>query len=136
ALERGLRLTTSVASDVQDFADLVSVEVEGPGGGHVLEGTLFGRREPRLVRFDAYRLDAVPAGNLLLIYNDDVPGVIGNLGSCLGRHGVNISGLNNGRDEPGGRAITLVNIDGAAPAAALRDLAALPHILSVREVGL
>ena len=43
-----------------------------------------------MVRFDAYRLDALPRGTVVLIYNDDVPGVIGAVGTCLGRHQVNI----------------------------------------------
>ena len=130
ARERGIRIVTSTSPDSQDFSDLVSVEVRGAWGSHMLEGTLFGKREPRLVRFDAYRLDAVPRGNLILIYNEDVPGVIGAIGTCLGQRGVNIAGMYNGRVEAGGQAINLVNVDGAVPEVVLRDLSELPHIRS------
>jgi D-3-phosphoglycerate dehydrogenase / 2-oxoglutarate reductase len=136
ARERGIRVATTTSAEVQDFSDLISVRVEGSWGGHLLEGTLFGKSEPRLVRFDEYRLDALPRGNLLVIYNDDVPGVIGGIGSCLGRHRVNISGMYNGRTEEGGWAISLVNIDGAAPSEVLEDLARVPHIRRARQIFL
>lgn len=136
ARQRGIRVVSSTTSEVGDFTDLVTVRIEASPEEHIFEGTLFGKSEPRLVRFDEYRLDALPKGNLLLIYNRDVPGVIGSIGTCLGRHGVNISGMYNGRDVEGGKAISLVNIDGTATTEALSDLKNVPHILSVREVGL
>ncbi|MHB8766764.1 MAG: NAD(P)-dependent oxidoreductase, partial [Deferrisomatales bacterium] len=136
ARERGIRVVTSSSAEAEDFADLLSVEVAGAWGSHRLDGTLFGKSEPRLVRFDAYRLDALPRGNLIVIYNADVPGVIGAIGTCLGRHGVNISGMHNGRVEAGGQAISLVNIDGIASQAILDDLRRVPHILSARPVFL
>ncbi len=136
ARERGLRVVTSVTGAAEDFADLVSVEVAGSWGSHRLDGTLFGRREPRLVRLDDYRLDALPRGSLVLVYNEDRPGVIGALGTCLGSHGVNIAGMYNGRVAPGGKAICLVNLDGVASKAILDDLQHLPHVLSVRQIVL
>ncbi|MDF1554641.1 MAG: phosphoglycerate dehydrogenase [Deferrisomatales bacterium] len=136
ARQRGMRVVTSTTEEILDFAELVSVQVVGPWGEHQLDGTLFGRSEPRLVRFDAYRLDALPRGTVILIYNDDVPGVIGAVGTCLGRHQVNIAGMYNGRDAAGGRAICLVNIDAAAPAATLSALRGLPHVQTVQQVFL
>ena len=73
------------------------------------------------LRFDDFRLEAVPNGNLILLYNRDVPGVIGDIGSCLGRHRVNISGMHNGRGDPGGTAINMVNIDGTVDESVLDD---------------
>lgn len=136
ARQRGIRVVSSSTSEIEDFADAVAVRLEGPTGEHVLEGTLFGRREPRLVRFDDYRLDALPAGNLILIYNEDKPGVIGSIGACLGRHRINISGMYNGRDRVGGRAISLVNVDEPAGEAVLADLRALPHVVSAEQIVL
>jgi D-3-phosphoglycerate dehydrogenase len=136
ARQRGIQVVSSTTSETRDFADLVSVQVECPSGRHTLEGTVFGRSEPRLVRFDEYRLDALPKGNLILIYNEDAPGVIGNIGTCLGRHQINISGMYNGRDAVGGRAISLVNIDGLASSGILDDLRALPHILTAKQIVL
>ncbi len=134
ARERGLRVLAGTSTEVGDFTDLVSVRVVGDGGDRRIDGTLFGRREPRIVRFDDFRLDAVPEGNLILIYNRDVPGVIGAIGTCLGEHGVNISGMHNGRGEPGGTAINLVNVDGTVEDGVLDALRGLPNILSARQV--
>ncbi len=134
ARDRGIRVVTRTSTESGDFTDLLTVEARGPGGTHRVEGTLFGRREPRMVRYNEFRLDALPRGNLLLIYNRDVPGVIGNIGTCLGRHGINIAGMYNGRGEPGGVAISLVNIDDVAGPEVLEALCALPDILSVRQV--
>ncbi|GAB4262441.1 phosphoglycerate dehydrogenase [Deferrisoma sp.] len=136
AKERGIRVSTQVSADAGDFTDLVAIEAAGPGGTHRVEGTLFGKHEPRIVRFDAYRIDALPQGTLILIYNRDVPGVIGRIGTCLGERGVNIAGMYNGREAPGGTAISLVNIDGPARPEVLGALRELPEILEVRALGL
>ncbi len=134
ARERGIRVISSTTADAQDFTELLSIQVQGSWGEHEFEGTLFGKSEPRLVRLDDFRIDALPRGTLILIYNDDVPGVIGAVGACLGRHEINIAGMYNGRMAAGGRAISLVNIDGVAPEDSLEDLRGLPHILSVRQI--
>lgn len=136
AKERGIRVISSTSSEAQDFTELLSFQVQGSWGEHWFDGTLFGKSEPRLVRLDDYRIDALPRGTLILIYNDDVPGVIGAVGACLGRHEINIAGMYNGRMDEGGRAISLVNIDGVASEESLDDLRELPHILSVRQVRL
>lgn len=136
ARERGLRVVTSTTEETEDFTDLLAVEISGSWGRRVLEGTLFGRREPRIVRFDEYRLDALPRGTVLLLSNDDVPGVIGDIGLCLGRNAINIAGMYNGRTVAGGRAITLVNVDQPASDPVLQELRALPHLRSVRQLFL
>lgn len=136
ARERGVRVSTRVTAEAADFSDLVAITVAGPSGEHRVEGTLFGKHEPRLVRFNDYRLDALPQGTLILIYNRDVPGVIGKIGTCLGDQGVNIAGMYNGRSAPGGTAISLVNIDGTAGPEVLEALAGLPDILEVRQLFL
>jgi D-3-phosphoglycerate dehydrogenase len=135
AAERGIRVSSSTSSESLDYTNLVTVEVEGPEGTHKVEGALFGRMKPRLVRLDDYRLDAVPKGNMILIYNDDVPGVIGAVGTCLGRHGINIAGLYNGRKQAGEEALSLVNVDEPPDEKALADLRALPHVRSVRAIS-
>ena len=66
---------------------------------NVLVGTVFGKNEPRLVRLNDFRLEALPPGPMLLVFNNDVPGVIGALGTELGKAGVNISRMTVGRDE-------------------------------------
>lgn len=134
AQERGIRVTVANLAEPGDFSDLVSVELEGAWGVRRLEGALFGKKNPRLVRLDDFRLDAVPRGHMILVYNDDVPGVVGALGNCLGGRGVNIAGLYNGRKEVGGLALTLLNVDERPDEGTLAALRALPHVVSARSI--
>ena len=74
-------------------------------------GTVFGKNEPRLVRLNAFRLEALPAGTMLLVYTRDVPGVIGALGTTLGDNGVNISRMTVGREVESQQNIILLSTD-------------------------
>jgi hypothetical protein len=99
-------------------------------------GTLFHRREPRIVRVDGFPLEAHPAGFMLVLTNDDVPGVIGRIGTLCGTHGINIAGMQLGRKTPGGRAVSILNLDGAISDAVLAELRALPHVRDATLVRL
>ncbi|OIP44455.1 MAG: phosphoglycerate dehydrogenase [Deltaproteobacteria bacterium CG23_combo_of_CG06-09_8_20_14_all_60_8] len=111
AKERGIRVVESKTSQVDDFTNLLSIRVKTTEGENVLAGTVFGRHEPRLVRLNAFRLEASPVGPMLFVYNQDVPGVIGNLGVTLGKAGVNISRMTVGREPDQQRNIILLNTD-------------------------
>lgn len=75
----------------------------GPGGGD--------RGRPRLVGIDDYALEVVPEGYMLVCVNYDRPGVVGQVGTLLGEAGVNIAGMQLGRDVPGGRALFVLTVD-------------------------
>lgn len=134
AAERGVAVSVSTSLDVRDFVNLVEIEIAGSWGRSRAEGTLFGKREPRLVTFDGYRIDAKPDGEMILIFNRDVPGVIGMVGECLGARGVNLAGFYNGREAIGGRAIILLNLDHPVDEATLNCLASLPNVMSARRI--
>ena len=111
AKERGIRVVESRTGHSDDFTSLLSVLVKTTDGENKLAGTVFGKSEPRLVRMNTFRLEALPAGPMLFVYNKDVPGVIGSLGTTLGQHGVNISRMTVGRETEQGRNIILLNTD-------------------------
>ena len=90
-------------------------------------GTLFGKQFLRLVRLGPYRLDAHLDGTLLIFTHRDVPGLIGFIGTTFGRHDVNIAQMNVGREQPGGEAIGVVNLDSVPPEAALDEVEAAPR---------
>jgi D-3-phosphoglycerate dehydrogenase len=75
-------------------------------------------------------------GTLLLIRNQDRPGIVGHLGTVLGHHGVNIANMSLSRDAAGGQALTVLHLDNVPPAAALTELAKDPAITSARVVTL
>jgi D-3-phosphoglycerate dehydrogenase/(S)-sulfolactate dehydrogenase len=137
ARERGLSVKEVRTSDTPDFSSLVSVRLRCANGGSTeVAGTIVGKREPRVVRVDKFELEAVPEGAILVLHNDDKPGVIGNVGRTLGEAQVNIAQFALARDRKSGEALALVNVDGAAPADVLDRLRGLPNVRSVVQVTL
>ena len=89
---------------------------------------MFGKNEPRLVRLNTFRLEAQAAGPMLLVYNNDVPGVIGALGSTLGSNGVNISRMTVGREEASSQNIILLSTDSVISKELLEEVKQLDNI--------
>jgi D-3-phosphoglycerate dehydrogenase len=121
--------------------DIIGLRVEGPSGGesHRILGTVYADGLPRILRVDDYAMDMVPEGQMVIIINQDQPGVIGTVGSSFGDAGVNIADMvisrANGKDGKA-TAMMLIKTDSEAPAALLNRLRARPNILHVRSVVL
>mgnify|MGYP002760321028 CR=1 FL=1 len=116
AEDRGIDVTESKRMQSDDFQSLISVKVGDDHESVEISGTLFTGNEQRIVRINKYRVDAVPHGKMLVARNDDKPGVIGFIGSVLGEHDINIAGMFNARrDEAGGEALTIYNLDDPVP---------------------
>ena len=111
-----------------DFTSLLSIRVKTTEGENMLAGTVFGKNEPRLVRMNTFRLEALPTGPMLFVYNKDVPGVIGALGTTLGEHGVNISRMTVGREMEHGLNVILLNTDSIISKELLKTVRQLEHI--------
>jgi D-3-phosphoglycerate dehydrogenase len=134
--ERGITLTEESRADMGAFSSSISVEVTVDGQTHVASGTLFGTNMPRLIRLDDYRLEAYIDGNLLLFTHQDVPGIIGAVGTIFGKHNVNIGQMTVGRAAPGGLAVGVLNLDSVPPKEAIDEVLAHPSIQSVRVISL
>ncbi|WP_396611205.1 phosphoglycerate dehydrogenase [Haloferax sp. S1W] len=116
AKERGIDVTESKSRQSEDFQSLVEVTVRNGEDEMTIAGTLFAGEDPRIVRIDGYRLDAIPHGTMLVARNYDKPGVIGFIGTILGENNVNIAGMFNARRaKAGGEALTVYNLDDAIP---------------------
>jgi D-3-phosphoglycerate dehydrogenase / 2-oxoglutarate reductase len=135
AEERGLRVTESKAP-VQDYATLVEVIVRNEKDESKVAGTLVGRGEQRIVNIGSYRLDAVPEGHMVIMRNDDQPGVVGRVGTFLGDHKINIAQLYLSRNRAGGTAMAVYQVDSALNAATLGELVKVKDVLSVRQISL
>jgi D-3-phosphoglycerate dehydrogenase len=136
AEERGIEVTEEKTRQTEDFQSLVTVTV-GDGTDSVGAcGTLFAGEEPRIVRIDGYRVEAVPHGQMLVVRNYDRPGVLGLIGTVLGDSGVNIAGMFNGREVVGGEAMTVYNLDDPVPDDAVAAIKADERIIDVREITL
>ncbi len=136
AAERGVKVVEAKASRLDEFANLLALEVRGDGQATAVSGTLSARREPRVVKIDRYFVEVAPEGYLLVIRNQDKPGLIGALGTLLGEAKINIAGMSNGRDEPGGQAVTVVTIDNPVPPAVLDKVKKLRHVLDAKLITL
>jgi D-3-phosphoglycerate dehydrogenase len=139
AKERGIRVTESKTADSDDFTNLLSIKVKTSEDENVLAGTVFGKKEPRLVRLNTFRLEALPDGPMLFVQNRDVPGVIGDLGVTLGKEGVNISRMTVGREEGNGdhtRNIILLNTDTLISKEQLEKVRKLDDITSAMVLDL
>jgi D-3-phosphoglycerate dehydrogenase len=99
-------------------------------------GTQFAGEDPRIVRIDGYRVDAIPHGHMLVARNDDVPGVIGFIGSTLGDHDVNIASMFNGRETIGGEALSVYNLDDPPSEEVLSAILADERIIDVSYISL
>jgi L-serine deaminase len=124
------------SNETPDFASLVTVRLACKPGITEVSGTIIGKREPRIVRVNRFEVEAAPSGTMLVMTNEDQPGVIGDVGHTLGEAKVNIAQFALARDGANGQALALVNVDGRASAEVLDRLRGLPHVLDVRQVFL
>lgn len=136
ARERGIRVVETTAGDGEDYTALIRLRVATPAGRSSLAGAIFGRREPRVVEIDGIAIEAIPRGHLLVFWNYDRPGLVGSIGATLGKHEINIGQLQFGREAPGGRAITVVNVDSPPADEVLAELRTLPNVISVTRAHL
>jgi len=136
ARERGIEIVTTASESKGDFANLLHTEVETEQGKFITAGTIFGDRYLRLVQIGEYRLDAYLDGILMVFMHQDVPGLIGFMGTECGRHGVNIASMNLGRMKAGGDAVAVLNLDQDPPAAVLKIIGSHEKIKSVMIVKL
>ncbi|MCS6866906.1 MAG: phosphoglycerate dehydrogenase [Gemmataceae bacterium] len=136
ARERGIEIVESANPKKGDFASVFHTEVETEEGTTIAAGTLFGDQYVRLVQLGPYRMESYLDGVLLVFTHQDVPGLIGFVGTIFGTHGVNIAQMTVGRRTPGGDAIGILNLDSPPPEAALAAVKSHPNIRSLRVVKL
>jgi D-3-phosphoglycerate dehydrogenase len=136
ARERGIKVIEAKSNTAADFTSLIVLKAKTSAEENLLAGTIFGRSEPRIVRINSFRLEAAPEGHLLLIQNNDSPGVIGAIGTTLGRHSLNISRMQVGQEVHKGQNIVLLNTDTPVSDAALEDLRRLPQVVSALRLEL
>ena len=136
AQERGVQVDERLSSEHEDYASLITVVYHTNKGQRLLAGTLFGKSDPRLVRLDEYSFDAVPEGHMLFYINDDVPGIIGQIGTVMGSHEVNIAQMSCGRRQMGGQALTILNVDDQITTDVVDDILAREYISWAKQVSL
>ena len=134
---RGLKVETSQSSESADYTSMVTLRLSSGDGENMASGTLVGpRMQPRLVEVLGFTVDIVPERHMLFIRNEDVPGMIGRIGTILGESGINIGNMAVGRGEPGERAAMAITVDEPVPDAVITKLLETPGFTDARAVSL
>ena len=134
AEERGLVVRETTSSDARDYVNLVSVR--GDTGAHVA-GTLFGKHEaPRIVGIDEHIVDLPPSRHMLVVHNEDVPGMIGRVTTILGDAGINISDMDVGRSPDGAAALMALATDSLVPQEIVDAITAQDGVQTARAFDL
>ncbi len=143
AEERGIRVTETRLGRGVTYTQSIGLSVRGKDGvARPLRGALFtfaGKAEPRLVEVGDFLVEVLPEGRLLIVRNQDRPGVIGALGTLLGSRGINVSRMQVGLAadaRASADALQIWNVDGELDATLLSEIRRLPHVKSAQRVEL
>jgi D-3-phosphoglycerate dehydrogenase len=136
AKERGFDIVAEHNPARGDFTSLVTARIDTDKGSHSASATLFGSGYLRLVQLDGFHLEGYLDGNLLIFTHQDLPGLIGYIGTVFGTHGVNIAQMVVGRKERGGDAVAVLNLDNLPNDAALAEVKNHQHIKTMSLVKL
>lgn len=136
AKERGMNVVETKAGDIEDFVSLIWVKVKSDKAENSIAGTIFIKSDPRIVKINDFYVEAKPEGCMLVIWNKDVPGIIGQIGTLLGENGINIARMSFGRDEPGKNALSILNVDCEVPKPVLEDIKRSKNIIDVHMIKL
>jgi len=134
AKSRGIEVKVSTSSGGSEYTSLVTIRIKAGGKELSVAGTLNSKKEPRIVQVDNFPMEAVPEGDMLVVMNNDKPGVIGGIGMLMGENGINIARMQFGRESAGGRAISVVSIDSPVSEAIMAKVRKLPNVISVKQV--
>jgi D-3-phosphoglycerate dehydrogenase len=131
AAEIGVNLEVIVEDGAPGFASLMTLWA----GPHRLGGTVLAGG-PRIVQIDDYELDAIPHGTWIVTRHEDVPGMVGRIGTILGEAGVNISTMQVARDPRAGEALMVLAVDRIVDRAALQNMRSVPGMRRVEAAVL
>jgi D-3-phosphoglycerate dehydrogenase len=137
AKQLGIHIGEVKSSEPIDYAELINVRAAIEGQSASLSGTFYGSvNNPRIVRINDMPVEAVPNGVLFIMSNKDRPGIVGWIGTIMGKHGINIASMSLGRDKAGGQALTVLNLDSAPSDSVLAEIRKDKDILDVKVAKL
>ncbi|OVE81384.1 phosphoglycerate dehydrogenase [bacterium K02(2017)] len=136
AKERGIKITESKISTHSDYSSLIELELKFSNETKTIAGSIFGKKNLRIIRFNNINCEVTPEGEILIIQNKDVPGVVGQIGSYLGQKNVNISSVQLGLDEKTKMATSFFLVQGNVTNELLKGLKEMDGIVSIHKVSL
>jgi D-3-phosphoglycerate dehydrogenase len=132
--ERGIEVTESHSTRSRNYTSLISVKLVTSEGERWVEGAVFEQGTPRLVLLDGIGIEAPLDGTMIVMRNADRPGVIGSVGTILGRHRVNIGNFALGRDGDRAIGVVIVDEDVPIPEQVLKELRDVKEVREARIV--
>ena len=136
AQSRGIKLVLGKEFS-KDYDSIITVSVKMNGKIHSISGTVLEGELPRIISISNLRLEAPPEGTIIFLENEDKPGVLGNIGTLLGKMNINIASIHLGRDKPGGRAIALIQVDEKTLSPeTVKELKKLPCVINATTIKL
>jgi D-3-phosphoglycerate dehydrogenase len=137
AEERGVVVRSTSSASARDYVNLLTVRGVADGRPTHVAGTLYGKSDaPRIVGLDEHIIDLPPSSHMLVVRNDDVPGVIGMVGTILGEAGVNIEDMDVGRSPTGAAAMMAISTSSPVPAEVVEHLRSRPGIVDAKAIEL
>lgn len=134
AKERGINIRESKSSKEGEFVNLIQLKIKTDKESKKISGTLSANKQPRIVKIDESYVEVSPVGEMIVLQNWDKPGIIGNIGTLLGKHNINIAAMTFGRDTPGGKAISVLNVDSIVSSEILGKIKNIENVLEVKTI--
>jgi len=133
----GLKVEDKEEPSFDSYRSALKIRISG-SNGEVLTvgGIVFDDLLPRLSLINGFHFEAEPSGNLVLVQNEDKPGVIGDLGHFLGLKGVNIATFELSRNRRGGKAMSVIKTDQELSMADLEEMKRIPNLIQIQRVFL
>ncbi len=111
AQQRGVEVEQITSAKIKEFSNLMEVTVHTDQMKRTVVGAIFGNRFPRIIAIDGYRMELQPEGDVVIIFNDDKPGVVGQYGTVFGNNKINIADMTFSRKKRSGQAVVGINLD-------------------------
>ncbi len=128
AKDRGISIDETKNTEAKDVSSSFTAKVVTDKGARTIRGTVFGENLLRIIEIDGFNIEVTPSGSLVIIFNDDKPGVIGSVGTACGRHGINISTMGVGQKADENKAVLAVSLDKQPDEAAVKELSELDFV--------
>ena len=136
AKERGIKVTEAKITESEEYLNLITVKAITAEDENKVAGTIFGRKNPRVVNINNFRLELEPVNRFILIHNHDKPGAIGSIGILLGDHDINISRMRVGQEEDSDKTMIFLRTDTPVPEDVIEKMRDLPLIIGVASFEL
>tara|TARA_A100001037_G_C15153093_1_gene641014 strand:+ start:2000 stop:3604 length:1605 start_codon:yes stop_codon:yes gene_type:complete len=136
AKERGIEIITTHRNSSDLYKDMIEIRLVTDKNERSAIGTITNLGSPKITSIDSFSIDVDPEGFMLVFSNEDRPGTIGTIGTLLGKHQINIAGMQLGRTKKNDKAVAILSLDDLIPENVMEEVRNIPGLLDARSVVL